>query len=85
VPARGTLRAESLRRGVELHPEFARLHLLLMNVLALQEKYPEALAEMEKFLRMFPQDSFAPQVRQKRDLLKAQIEKTAIPESSKKP
>ncbi len=56
-----------------------------MNVLALQEKYPEALAEMEKFLRMFPQDSFAPQVRQKRDLLKAQIEKTAIPESSKKP
>jgi tetratricopeptide (TPR) repeat protein len=76
---------ESLRRGVELHPEFARLHLLLMNVLALQEKYPEALAEMEKFLRMFPQDSFAPQVRQKRDLLKAQIEKTAILEPSKKP
>jgi len=76
---------ENLRRGVELHPEFARLHLLLMNVLALQEKYPEALAEMEKFLRMFPQDSFAPQVRQKRDLLKAQIEKTAILEPSKKP
>jgi len=76
---------ESLGRAVELHTEFARLHLLLMNVLALQEKYPEALAEMEKFLRMFPQDSFAPQVRQKRDLLKAQIEKTATFEPVKKP
>lgn len=75
----------SLRRGSELHQEFPRLHLLLLNVLALQEKYPDALAEMERFLKLFPQDSFAPQVRQKRDLLQAQIEKTGVARPANKP
>ena len=76
---------DSLRRAAGLHAGLARLHLLLMNVLALQEKNSDALAEMEKFLQMFPQDSFAPQVRQKRDLLKAQIQKTGVPEPVKQP
>jgi len=76
---------DSLRRGSELHPDLPRLHLLLINVLALQEKYPDALTEMERFLKMFPQDSFVPQVRQKRDLLKGQIEKIGIAQPAKKP
>lgn len=64
----------SLRRALELHWDFPRLHLLLISVLALQEKYPDTLAQMETFLKLFPQDPFAPQVRQKRDLLKAQLQ-----------
>jgi len=76
---------ESLRRGGQLHREFPRLYLLLMNVLALEEKYPEALAEMDRFLVMFPQDSFAAQVRRKRDLLKAEIEKSGVSLQPKKP
>lgn len=64
----------SLRRALELHSDFPRLHLLLINVLALQEKYPDTLAQMETFLKLFPEDPFAPPVRQKRDLLKAQLQ-----------
>ena len=63
----------SLRRAVELNADSPRTLLLLINVLALQEKLPEALAAMEEFLRLFPKNSFAPQVREKRDKLKKQI------------
>lgn len=63
----------SLRRAVELNADSPRTLLLLINVLALQEKLPEALAAMEEFLRLFPKNSFAPQVREKHDKLKKQI------------
>ncbi len=56
-----------------------------LNVLAGQEKFPETLAAMENFLKLFSEDRFAPQVRQKRDLLKAHIEKPAGAQPTKKP
>ncbi len=44
---------ENLRRAVELHGKFPRIHLLLINALAGQEKYAELLAAMETFLKLF--------------------------------
>lgn len=76
---------ENLRRAIELHGKLPRMHLLMINVLAGQEKFPEALAAMENFLKLFSEDRFAPQVRQKRDLLMAHIEKTAGAQPAKKP
>ena len=76
---------EKFRRSIELHGKLPRMHLLMINVLAGQEKFPEALAAMESFLKRFPEDRFAPEVRQKRDLLKAHIEKTSVAQPAKKP
>jgi tetratricopeptide (TPR) repeat protein len=42
----------SLRRAYNLHQDYPRLHLLLINVLALQEKYPQTLAAMNTFLAL---------------------------------
>jgi tetratricopeptide (TPR) repeat protein len=75
----------SLRRARELHSDFPRTHLLLINALALQNKYDATLAAMENYLRLFPQDSFTPQVRQKRDLLQAELEKKPLPPEPEKP
>ena len=76
---------EKLRRSIELHGKLPRMHLLMINVLAGQEKFPEALAAMESFLKLFPKDRFAPEVHQKRDLLKALIEKTSVVQPAKNP
>ena len=64
---------EKLRRAIELHGKVPRLYLLMINVLAEQEKYVETLATMENFLKLFPDDRFAKQVAQKRDLLRVEL------------
>ncbi|HEY4581152.1 MAG TPA: tetratricopeptide repeat protein [Candidatus Acidoferrales bacterium] len=74
---------ENLGRAKALHAELPRIHLLLLNALTRQEKYKESLAAMEEFLRRFPLDPFAAQVRQKHELLKAHVAKEA--ETAKKP
>ena len=66
---------ETVRRGIALHEKLPRLHILLINSLAGQEKLPDALVTMEDFLRLFPRHPAASQVRLKRDQLKAEIEK----------
>lgn len=68
---------ERLRQAAAEPHEVPRLYLLLINVLALQEKYPETLAAMDDFLKRFSQNKFAEQVRGKRELLKAELRKTA--------
>ncbi len=64
---------EKLRRAIELHGKLPRMYLLMINVLAGQEKYTETLAAMENFLKLFPDDRFAAQVTQKRDLLREEL------------
>ncbi len=76
---------ESLRQARSLHQNFPRLHLLLINALVLQDRYHEAVTAMEIYLRLFPQDSFAQQVRQKRDHLKRHLQKEPALEQVTKP
>ncbi|MBI3950561.1 MAG: tetratricopeptide repeat protein [Acidobacteria bacterium] len=67
-------RAEkNLRRAHEAHHDYGNLHLLLANVLVLQNNYAEGLAEMEEFLKIAPNTPLAPQVREKVKLLKAEL------------
>jgi thioredoxin-like negative regulator of GroEL len=61
---------QSLRRAHGLHAETPRLHVLLINALVTQEKWADSLQEMEEFLRLFPDDRLAPDVRLKRDALR---------------
>jgi Flp pilus assembly protein TadD len=67
----------SLSQARRLHSDFAEVHLLLINALALQTKYVETGAAMEEFLLRFPQHSLVEQVRQKLALLKRELEKNS--------
>lgn len=69
---------QSLRRAHEIHGETPRLHVLLINALVTQEKYAESLDEMDEFLRLFPDDRLAPNVRQKRDALRANLSGVSV-------
>jgi TolA-binding protein len=69
---------QSLRRAHELHAETPRLHVLLINALVTQEKYAESLGEMDEFLRLFPDDRLAPNVRQKRDALRESLRGVSV-------
>jgi tetratricopeptide (TPR) repeat protein len=51
----------------------SRVHVLLINSLLGQDKYAEALAAMDAFLTVFPEDRLARQVAAKRDLLRAEL------------
>ena len=62
-----------LRQALGLREDHPRTHLLLINSLALQERLTEALAAMEEFLKRFPADAFAAQVRAKRDAIRAHL------------
>lgn len=61
---------QSLEQALKIDSSQARIHLLFINALALQEKYPQALSAMDEYLRRFPKDSFAAQVREKRRALR---------------
>lgn len=63
----------SLRRALELHSAAPRVHLRLINTFALQEKFSDALTLMDSFLKNFPDDSFAAQVREKREAIKIHL------------
>lgn len=60
----------SLRMARRSQPPYGNLYLLLGNTLVLQEKYEEAISELEEFLRVAPQHRAAEQVREKLLLLR---------------
>lgn len=64
---------ENIRRAREMHKSLPRIHVLLINALVVQEKYPEALAVMDEFLAQFPKNSLAAEVTRKRDLLRTEL------------
>lgn len=68
---------QCLRQAASEPRDSPRLYLLIINALARQEKLPEALAAMNDYLERFPKDKFADQVRGKRELLEAELRKTA--------
>lgn len=69
---------ENARRALQLHGSMPRIHILLINALVVQEKYPESLAAMETFLAQFPKNSLAPEVARKHDLLRSELAR-AVP------
>lgn len=66
---------KNLRIARQARPKYGTLYLLLGNVLVLQEKYAEGLAEFDEFLKVAPDSPLAPQVREKIKLLKEEIAK----------
>jgi hypothetical protein len=64
--------AESSARLAEetTHGELPELHALLANILLKKEDYPNAVLEMESYLKEAPQGSYAPQIRRNLERLR---------------
>jgi tetratricopeptide (TPR) repeat protein len=76
------LAEQCLRQAASQPRDSPRLYVLLINALALQDKLPEALVAMNDFLDRFPKDKFAEKVRDKRELIKEELQKrsAAVPQ-----
>jgi tetratricopeptide (TPR) repeat protein len=64
-------------RAHELGSSQPLAHLQLYNCLVLQTNYIAAEAELNEFLKLFPNHSLAPRVRQQRDALLAQLQRAS--------
>lgn len=64
---------QTLTTARDWYPDYGNLRLLLANTLALQDRLEEALAEMQAFLEVAPGSPLASQVRQKIQLIEAEL------------
>ena len=62
-------------RAHELNPKSARSHIVWYEVLQRAKRHQEALAEIEKLIRLFPGDPITPQARAQRDRLRKFLKK----------
>lgn len=56
--------APHARRAIEINPDYAGPHALMGNIYLLEQDLPFALAEFQEYLRLDPQGSLAPSVRE---------------------
>lgn len=64
-----------IARAHQLNPAAASAHILLYNTLILRNHHQAGLAELEEFLRLFPDHPVAAQARQQREGLRAYLNK----------
>jgi tetratricopeptide (TPR) repeat protein len=65
--SRPELAEKSLQDALKLDPKMAEVYLQLVNLYLQQKRKPEAISELESYLKSFPDSSFSPKAR---DLLK---------------
>jgi tetratricopeptide (TPR) repeat protein len=65
--ARPELAEKSLQSALQLDPKMSQVYLQLVNLYVQQRRIPEAIHELESYLKVFPDAPFSPQAR---DLLK---------------
>lgn len=68
------LATKNLLRARELYPDFPTLHLFLYNALVTQGNYRSALAELDAFVRTYPNDPRLPQVKQTAEELRKALQ-----------
>jgi len=66
---------KNFQKAREAHPPYGNLYLLLANTFVLQQKYEQAIPELEEFLQIAPESQAAGEVRSKLRLLRAEVEK----------
>ncbi|MGH9493088.1 MAG: tetratricopeptide repeat protein, partial [Terriglobales bacterium] len=54
----------ALHTAIQFDPTLSKAHLELVNLYLREKRTPEAIAELKFFLKTFPSDPMAPQVRQ---------------------
>jgi thioredoxin-like negative regulator of GroEL len=65
--SRPELAEKSLQSALQLDPKMSQAYLQLVNLYVQQKRTPDAIAELEAYLKAFPDSSFSPKAR---DLLK---------------
>jgi predicted Zn-dependent protease len=65
---------KSLQSALQLDPKMSQAHLELVNLYVQQKRNSDAIAQLETYLKTFPDSSFAPKAR---DLLKRLQSETA--------
>jgi len=65
--SRPELAEKSLQSAQQLDPKMSQVYLQLVNLYVQQKRIPEAIAELEAYLKTFPDTAFSPKAR---DLLK---------------
>jgi regulator of sirC expression with transglutaminase-like and TPR domain len=55
---------KELQRSLDLDPKLGKAHLALVNLYLRQKRNPEAVAELQAFLKLLPNDPLAPKVRE---------------------
>jgi tetratricopeptide (TPR) repeat protein len=73
--------APHARRSIEINPDYAGPHALMGNIYLMERDLPFALAEFQEYLRLDPQGSLAPAVK---DLI-AEIQKSMAEPPKKRP
>lgn len=74
--SRPELAEKSLQSALQLDPKMAEVYLQLVNLYLQQKRKPEAIGELESYLKSFPDSSFSPKAR---DLLKRLQGDAAVP------
>jgi Flp pilus assembly protein TadD len=64
---RPELAEKSLESALQLDPKMSQVYLQLVNLYVQQKRVPEAISELETYLKAFPDSAFSPKAR---DLLK---------------
>lgn len=68
-------------RSIEINPDYAGPHALMGNIYLMQQDLPFALAEFQEYLRLDPQSSLAPSVKE----TIAEIQKSLADQAQKHP
>lgn len=58
------LAEKSLQSALQLDPKMSQVYLQLVNLYVQQKRTPEAISELEDFLKAFPDSSFSPKARE---------------------
>jgi Flp pilus assembly protein TadD len=75
--ARPELAEKSLQRALQLDPKMPQAYLQLVNLYLQQKRAPDAIAELEAYLKVFPDSQFSPKARE--SLKRLQTEAGATP------
>jgi len=64
---------EYAQRAHQLNPHAAAVHFLLYNVCVLRHDFQAALVEADELLKQYPENPWAPQLRERRDMLRKSL------------
>jgi tetratricopeptide (TPR) repeat protein len=74
--ARPELAEKSLQSALQLDPKMPQAYLQLVNLYLQQKRAPDAIAELEAYLKVFPDSQFSPKARESLKRLQAEADAT---------
>jgi tetratricopeptide (TPR) repeat protein len=78
--ARPELAEKSLQSALQLDPKMSQAHLQLVNLYLQQKRTPEAIGELEAYLKAFPDSPYSPKARETLKRLQGNMDTSATPQ-----